>query len=158
MRSVSSALWARFSYSRPYVWVALLVTLWMGAIGVIDDVLKIKQKREGRTNRGLVERYKLAGQVTIGLALGWYIWHHPLSPQVPGVSTTLPWTTLPFLKSYIVVPVAGFSWVYVLFTTFILTGTSNAVNITDGLDGLCAGSVGDRADHVWDLRVHQRPH
>jgi phospho-N-acetylmuramoyl-pentapeptide-transferase len=53
---------------------------------------------------------------------------------LPGASTSVP-----FFKYYIVVPAAGFAWLYVVFTTFIVTGTSNAVNITDGLDGLAAG-------------------
>jgi phospho-N-acetylmuramoyl-pentapeptide-transferase len=57
-----------------------------------------------------------------------------MSPNLPGASTTLP-----FFKYYLVTPLAGFAWLYVLFTTFIMTGTSNAVNITDGLDGLAAG-------------------
>ncbi|HEX7018828.1 MAG TPA: phospho-N-acetylmuramoyl-pentapeptide-transferase [Gemmatimonadaceae bacterium] len=127
-------LWGRFSLSRPYVLVALFVTMWMGVIGLIDDYLKLRQKRAGEKNRGLVERYKLTGQVIAGLALGWYLWQHPLSPNLPGASTSLP-----FFKYYLVVPAAGFAWVYVLFTTFILTGTSNAVNITDGLDGLATG-------------------
>jgi phospho-N-acetylmuramoyl-pentapeptide-transferase len=63
-----------------------------------------------------------------------YLVYHPLSPNLPGASTTLP-----FFKYYLVTPLAGFAWLYVLFTTFIMTGTSNAVNITDGLDGLAAG-------------------
>jgi len=129
---VSACLWARFNVDHPYVLVAVLVTIWMGVIGVIDDVLKIKQKRYGQRNRGLVARYKLVGQVTIGLAVGWYLWRHPLSPDPLGVSTGLP-----FLKNYRVV--FGSAAAYLLFTTFILTGTSNAANITDGLDGLCAG-------------------
>ena len=67
-----------------------------------------------------------------GLALGWYLWHVPLSPNLPGASTTLP-----FFKYYLVF--FTLPWAYVAFTTFVLTGTSNAVNITDGLDGLAAG-------------------
>ena len=131
---VSTLLWARLSWSRPYVWLALFVTTWMGIIGFLDDTLKLKQKRLGLKNTGLVERYKLAGQVTVGLALGWDLWRFPLSP-LPGASTTLP-----FFKFVLVVPIgAAFAWLYVLFTTFVLTGTSNAVNITDGLDGLAAG-------------------
>jgi phospho-N-acetylmuramoyl-pentapeptide-transferase len=74
----------------------------------------------------------LVGQVTIGLALGTYLWLFPLSPNLPGASTTLP-----FYKYVLLVPV--FPVLYVLFTTFILTGVSNAVNLTDGLDGLAAG-------------------
>jgi phospho-N-acetylmuramoyl-pentapeptide-transferase len=131
---LSVLLWGKFSISRPYVWVAVLVTLWMGVIGLLDDYLKLKQKREGKKNQGLVEVWKLTGQVVVGVAVGLYIWKFPLSPNLPGASTSVP-----FFKYYLVVPAAGLAWLYVLFTTFILAGTSNAVNITDGLDGLCAG-------------------
>jgi phospho-N-acetylmuramoyl-pentapeptide-transferase len=129
---VSVLLWGRFSLSHPYLFIAVLVTLWMGAIGFLDDFLKMQQKKRGEKNRGLVERYKLVGQLTAGLALGFYLWHVPLSPNLPGASTTLP-----FFK-YIIV-IFTVPWLYVAFTTFILVGTSNAVNITDGLDGLAAG-------------------
>jgi phospho-N-acetylmuramoyl-pentapeptide-transferase len=131
---ISSLIWGRFSLSRPYMWIAIFVTIWMGVIGLLDDILKLRQKRAGQKNQGLIERYKLAGQLVVGLALGWFLWQHPLSANLPGASTTLP-----FFKYYLVVPIAGFAWTYVVFTTFILTGTSNAVNITDGLDGLAAG-------------------
>jgi phospho-N-acetylmuramoyl-pentapeptide-transferase len=127
---VATVLWARlFSH---YVILALVVTAWMGAIGLLDDLLKLKQKRLGLKNEGLVERYKLIGQVSIGLALGLYLAGHPLSPNLPGASTTLP-----FYKYILVVPWFGF--LYVLWVTFITTGVSNAVNLTDGLDGLAAG-------------------
>jgi len=128
----SIILWGRFSLSRPYLLVAMFVTMWMGVIGLLDDFLKLQQKKRGEKNRGLVERYKLAGQITVGVAVGWYLWQHPISPNLPGASTTLP-----FFKFVLVLFVPAF-W-YVIFTTFILTGTSNAVNITDGLDGLAAG-------------------
>ena len=129
---IPTLLWAKLD--NRYILLALLVTSWMGVIGFIDDYLKLKQKREGRKNEGLVERYKLVGQITIGLFLGWYLWQHPLS-TLPGASTTLP-----FYKYVLIVPAtAGFAFLYVLFTTFILTGTSNAVNLTDGLDGLASG-------------------
>jgi phospho-N-acetylmuramoyl-pentapeptide-transferase len=126
---VPTLLWARLS--RPYVWIALFVTAWMGGIGFLDDYLKLKQKREGRKNEGLVERYKLIGQLSIGVLLGAYLWLFPLS-ALPGASTTLP-----FYKYVLVVPV--FAWLYVPWVAFVLTGTSNAVNLTDGLDGLAAG-------------------
>ena len=125
----STILWMRFD-SR-YVWLALVVTLLMGAIGFLDDYLKLKQKREGKENQGLVERYKLAGQVTIGLALGWYIWQVPLN-SLPGASTTLP-----FYKYVLIIPTIPL--LYLPFVTFVMTGTSNAVNLTDGLDGLASG-------------------
>ena len=127
---VATLLWARvFSH---YVMIALAVTTWMGAIGFLDDMLKLRQKRLGLKNEGLVERNKLIGQVVIGLALGTYLWLQPLSPGLPGASTTLP-----FYKYLLVVPT--FPLLYILFVTFILTGVSNAVNLTDGLDGLAAG-------------------
>ncbi|MCU0616411.1 MAG: phospho-N-acetylmuramoyl-pentapeptide-transferase [Gemmatimonadaceae bacterium] len=119
-----------------YVVLAMAVTVWMGGIGFLDDYLKLKQKREGRKNEGLVERYKLAGQIIVGLALGLYLWLQPLS-ALPGASTTVP-----FFKYLLIVPVASWAaWLYVPFVTFILAGTSNAVNFTDGLDGLATGLV-----------------
>ena len=64
---VPTLLWARLD--NRYVLLALLVTAWMGAIGFLDDYLKLKQKREGKRNLGLVERNKLIGQVSIGVIL-----------------------------------------------------------------------------------------
>jgi phospho-N-acetylmuramoyl-pentapeptide-transferase len=129
---VPTLLWVRLD--NRYVLCALAVMVWMGAIGFLDDYLKFRQRREGRKNEGLVERYKLAGQVTAGLALGLYLWLQPLS-TLPGASTTLP-----FYKWMLIVPAVGWlAWLYVVFVTFILTGVSNAVNLTDGLDGLAAG-------------------
>ena len=127
---VSTVLWARiFSH---YVMLAIIVTAGMGFIGFLDDYLKLKQRRLGQKNEGLVERYKLIGQVTIGLLLGLYLWTSPLSPNLAGGSTTLP-----FYKYLLVVFVPTI--LYVPWTTFVLVGVSNAVNFTDGLDGLAAG-------------------
>ena len=129
----SVLLWARLTSH--YTVLALIVTAWMGAIGFLDDVLKLRQKRAGQKNQGLVERYKLIGQVVIGVFLGIWLWQNPLSPSLPGASTTLP-----FYKYVLVVPIAAsLEWMYVLWTTFILVGVSNSVNLTDGLDGLAAG-------------------
>jgi len=104
-----------------------------GAIGFLDDYLKLRQQRKGEKNRGLVERYKLAGRSRSG--------SHSVVPvaesdlHVTGASTTLP-----FFKYVLVVPGAAWlAWIYVPFVTFVLTGVSNAVNLTDGLDGLAAG-------------------
>ncbi len=130
-------LWGRFnSRGGQYMVIATLVTAWMGAIGFIDDYLKLRQKRLGLKNEGLVERYKLAGQVSVGVGLALYIWLVPLS-TLPGASTTLP-----FFKYVLIAPAsAAFTWLYVPWVTFVLTGASNAVNITDGLDGLATGLV-----------------
>jgi phospho-N-acetylmuramoyl-pentapeptide-transferase len=129
---VPVALWARLD--NRYVLLAVLTMLWMGGIGFLDDYLKLRQKRAGLKNEGLVERYKLAGQVTCGVGLGLWLWLSPLS-ALPGASTTVP-----FFKYLLIVPASGaVAWLYVLWVTFILTGFSNAVNLTDGLDGLATG-------------------
>ena len=130
-------VWARFNgRGGPYILIATLVTAWMGAIGFLDDYLKLKQKRLGQKNVGLVERYKLLGQVGVGVVLASYLWVFPLS-TLPGASTTLP-----FFKYVLIAPAtAWLAWLYVPWVTFVLTGASNAVNITDGLDGLATGLV-----------------
>ncbi len=122
---VPTLLWAPLT--NRYVWVAVLATLWMGGIGFLDDYLKFIQGK----SRGLVARYKLVGQVTFGLVLGGVLLWQPLAPNLPANATTLP-----FFKYVLVV-----LWppVYIAFVTFVVTGTSNAVNLTDGLDGLAAG-------------------
>jgi phospho-N-acetylmuramoyl-pentapeptide-transferase len=122
---VPTLLWAPLD--NEYVLVALVATLWMGAIGFVDDYLKIVQGKP----RGLVARYKLIGQVTFGVVLASYLLLRPLTDVIPASATTVP-----FFKYVIVVfsPV-----IYVAFVTLVLTGTSNAVNLTDGLDGLAIG-------------------
>jgi len=131
---IPTLLWAKLS--NIYVLLAMVVMLWMGFIGFTDDYLKLKQRQMGKKNTGLIEGYKLIGQITIGFALGWYIWKYPLS-TLPGASTTMP-----FYKYILIEPASvTLGWLYVLFVTFVLTGTSNAVNITDGLDGLAPGLV-----------------
>jgi phospho-N-acetylmuramoyl-pentapeptide-transferase len=124
---VPTLLWAQLD--NRFVLVALLSLLWMGAIGFLDDYLKIVQGK----SRGLVARWKLAGQVGFGILLGVLLLLRPVvSPDVlPSTATTLP-----FFK-YLVVNFAPL--IYVLFVTVVITGSSNAVNLTDGLDGLATG-------------------
>lgn len=129
---IPTLLWAR--PTNRYVWVGVFAMLWMGVIGFLDDLLKLRQKRAGHVNRGLVEGQKLFGQIALGVAIGWYVWHHPLS-TLPGASTTLP-----FYKYILIVPAsATLAWLYVAFVTVVFVGATNAVNITDGADGLAAG-------------------
>jgi len=129
---IPTILWAKLD--NRYVLIAMFVMLWMGLIGFSDDYMKLKQKQAGQKNTGLVEVWKLTWQISIGFVLGYVLWKFPLS-TLPGASTTLP-----FYKYILIVPAsATMAWLYVLFVTFVLTGTSNAVNITDGLDGLAAG-------------------
>lgn len=124
---IPTLLWA--PVTNRFVVVAMLATLWTGAIGFVDDWLKIVSGK----SRGLVAKWKLVGQCTFGLVLGLYLLYYPVvSPNIVAASAT----TVPFLK-YTVVHFAP--WLYVAFVTFVVTGASNSVNMTDGLDGLAAG-------------------
>jgi phospho-N-acetylmuramoyl-pentapeptide-transferase len=124
---IPTLLWAPLN--NRFVIVAILATLWTGAIGFLDDYLKIV---EGKS-RGLVAKWKLAGQCIFGLALGLYLVNFPVVPPDIIRSTA---TTVPFFKYTLLIMAP---WFYVAFVTFVVTGSSNAVNMTDGLDGLAAG-------------------
>jgi phospho-N-acetylmuramoyl-pentapeptide-transferase len=125
---VSTLLWSQLT--NRFVVFAMLAMLWMGGIGFLDDYLKIV---EGKS-RGLVAKWKLVGQVSFGILLGTLLLYFPVVPPdtIPAAATTVP-----FFKFVIVLFAAA--WVYVGFVTLVITGTSNAVNLTDGLDGLAAG-------------------
>ncbi len=123
---VPTLLWARLD--NRFVIIALFAIVWMGAIGFVDDYLKVVQRQP----RGLIAKYKLAGQVAFGLVLGAILIRWPWQGTVLPATAT----TLPFLK-YVYVVLA---WpLYVGFVTFVVTASSNAVNLTDGLDGLATG-------------------
>ncbi len=117
-------LWARLD--NVYVWIAFGVTAWMGAIGFMDDYLKIVRHQ----SRGLIARYKLVWQFVLGLALGGFLLLRPLSAY--GASQTM----LPFFKdlSIVVVPL-----LFPLFVAIVVAGSANTVNLADGLDGLATG-------------------
>jgi len=110
-----------------YIILMVVGTLWLGAVGFLDDYLKVVKKYPN----GLIARYKLLGQVLIGLLVGSVIY---FSPQFEGINTV---TTVPFLKDVNF----DFSFLYIPVVVFIITATSNAVNLTDGLDGLAIGVI-----------------
>jgi len=110
-----------------YIILIIAGTLWLGAVGFLDDYLKVVKKLPN----GLIARYKLLGQIFIGLVVGSVIY---FSPQFEGISTL---TTVPFLKDVNF----DFSFLYIPVVVFIITATSNAVNLTDGLDGLAIGII-----------------
>lgn len=110
--------------SNDFVWLAILVTVAFGAIGFTDDWQKLRRKQ----SLGFTGRQKLFWQFLIAtVAGGWLFWRG-------GFDATL---TIPFFKD--VRPDLG--WLYVPFATIVIVGTSNAVNLTDGLDGLAIGPV-----------------
>lgn len=110
--------------TNPFIWLAIWVTLGFAAIGFVDDRSKL---RRGQA-RGLTAREKMAAQIGVALAAALALY------AVPHTSTEL---HLPFFKD--VHPDLG--WLYVPFAVLVLVGASNAVNLTDGLDGLAIGPV-----------------
>ncbi len=117
---VPTLLWA--DLTNVYIWIAMLSTAGFGAIGFADDYLMITR----RNHHGLIPRYKMGGQILVGLLVGLAVMvlaHYNL------YSTRL---IFPFFKWLI--PDLG--WMYVPFAVLVLVGVSNAVNLTDGLDGL----------------------
>jgi phospho-N-acetylmuramoyl-pentapeptide-transferase len=123
--TVTTLLWA--DLQNRFVWVVLLVTLGFGAVGWVDDYRKVVH----RNPKGLSAKAKFFWQSVIGLAAAFYI----------AYSTNLPQQTqliVPFFKT-VALPlgVAGF----IVLTYFVIVGTSNAVNLTDGLDGLATMPV-----------------
>jgi phospho-N-acetylmuramoyl-pentapeptide-transferase len=108
-----------------YVWIVMLVTAAFGGIGFADDYLKVRNRR----NLGLTARAKFLLQVLAGTALGVAL---VLLPQAHGFELTFP-----FIKRLVL----NLGWFYIPFVAFILVGSSNAVNLTDGLDGLAIGAT-----------------
>ena len=117
---VPTLLWA--DLRNVYVWIAVITTLAFGGIGFADDYLKIVR----RSHHGLLPRYKMGFQLLVGLAVGVVL----LVLTREGLYNTR--LVFPFFKRLI--PDLGAA--YVLFGAFVLTAESNAVNLTDGLDGL----------------------
>ena len=136
-----------------YILLLIISAIWMGSIGFIDDFLKIKKKNK----EGLRGKFKIIGQVALGLLVGGTMVSHPdivvrefnsndisLYSDIKSSATTIPffknnefqysWLLPDFLYEY--------AWVvYVSMVTFIVTAVSNGVNITDGIDGLAAGTT-----------------
>lgn len=109
----------------PYVLMALLALVWMGLVGLLDDYLKDVRKSPG----GLIARYKLAGQVSLGLIIGGWLYFWPANPEIRS-SIAIPFMANSSLDLGIF---------YIPMVIFVITGFSNAVNLTDGLDGLATG-------------------
>ncbi|MEM9996830.1 MAG: phospho-N-acetylmuramoyl-pentapeptide-transferase [Bacteroidota bacterium] len=121
-----------------YVQLALFGTGWMGALGFADDYIKTIKKNKD----GLSEKAKLVGQITFGVVLGTTLYFHPDTAEFGSV-TSLPFVANGLIDYDFLSPLIGIDvgWaIYIVVVTFILTGVSNAVNLTDGIDGLAAGT------------------
>lgn len=122
---VSTLLWARLD--NRFIRLIILATLWLGGLGIIDDWLKLTRAKA----KGLTPGYKLLGQMILALFICAYLWQYPSNPEYAGQ------VMVPYLKSTFV----NLGCWYIPFVILIILGSSNAVNLTDGLDGLAIGSI-----------------
>ncbi|MBL8758723.1 MAG: phospho-N-acetylmuramoyl-pentapeptide-transferase [Phycisphaerae bacterium] len=130
--------------SNRYVIMALIVTLWLAALGGIDDWLKLTAaSRPGGSRQGLYAWEKLVFQLGLGLLIGYFTFRQGSTEAALDLPHVL---NLPFQKTYesgIGTVVDGLwylpQWLFVLIALLMVTGMSNAVNITDGMDGLATG-------------------
>ncbi len=111
-----------------YLWVVLIPTLLLGGLGFIDDYHKITRK----SSKGITSRQKFIGQILVAAAVGVFLIHYPTTEAA---ARSL---EIPFLKTAIV---DNLGWLAVVFFVLVIVGSSNAVNLTDGLDGLAAGCI-----------------
>jgi len=116
-------LWA--DLTNRFIQLILITTVWLGAMGLTDDLLKLKK------GKGMGGKYKLLGQFVLGLIVGLSL---ILNPVKEGYATKI---SLLFLKNYFL----DFGLFYIPFLVFVIVGSSNAVNLADGLDGLAIGMV-----------------
>jgi phospho-N-acetylmuramoyl-pentapeptide-transferase len=128
---IPTLLWANLG--NMYVVLVLVVTAALGAVGFLDDYLKVVKRKP----KGLIGRYKIVGQVLVGLMLGGVIYFFPqwIDPDLWKLNS---YTTVPFFKNQ----EFDFGRLYIPMVVFMIVYTSNAVNLTDGLDGLAIGIVG----------------
>jgi phospho-N-acetylmuramoyl-pentapeptide-transferase len=121
----SSLLWARWDVR--FTIIIFIVTIGLGLIGFLDDYLKLVKQQP----QGLVAKYKLAGQVLLSGGVAIYLYLNPINPDCGNC------LLIPFTKGLTV----DLGWWYVPFVMLVIVGASNAVNLTDGLDGLAIGCV-----------------
>ena len=164
---VPTLLWAKLD--NIYILLMLISTLWMGAIGFLDDYIKVFKKDK----KGLRGIFKVIGQIVLGIIVGSTLYFHPevtIKEKLPVVETAS-WeaveeapaatygdavksskTTLPFLKDnefdyeiftrWLGPTGSNWTWlVYIFAVIFIITAVSNGANLTDGLDGLATGTT-----------------
>jgi phospho-N-acetylmuramoyl-pentapeptide-transferase len=123
---VTTLLWSNLTNG--YVWMAVFVTLGFGAVGFADDYLKVRRRK----NLGLTARAKFALLIVVATSAGL------LLTNLPALQPFSPTLAFPFFKNLVV----DLGPLYVPFVVFVLVGASNAVNLTDGLDGLAIGAAG----------------
>lgn len=142
-----------------YIGLLILTTLWMGAIGFLDDYIKVFKKDK----EGLKGRFKVIGQVGLGLVVGAVLYFHPsvtvretpmtmvVESEISNFDIKSTATTIPFFKnnefdygqllSWMGDGYENYAWlIFIPIVIFIVTAVSNGANLTDGIDGLAAGT------------------
>ena len=121
---ISTLLWARLDNA--FIYLVLITTVYLGLVGFLDDYKKLKKSKNG----GLGGKYKLLAQGAIGLFIGYYLM--TFFPNLGFSNVSIPFFKDMFIK---------LGLLYIPFAMIVIMGSSNAVNLTDGLDGLAIGSV-----------------
>lgn len=117
---LATVMWA--DLNNKYVLLSILSTVWLCAVGFVDDYIKLSLKR----SKGLTAKSKFIGQIILGVLIGVFIYFDPQIQENLEV---------PFFKNLVI----NIGILYVFFTALVIVGSSNAVNLTDGLDGLAIG-------------------
>ena len=118
----STLLWTNLR--NRYVWVAVLTTAGFALIGAVDDVVKLRRRK------GISARAKMGWQILLTLAVLQIVYWQPITNWAPTLA-------IPFLKGWLV----NLGWAWIPFAMLVVIGAANAVNLTDGLDGLAVGPV-----------------
>jgi phospho-N-acetylmuramoyl-pentapeptide-transferase len=121
---ISVLLWG--DLKNMYIWVMLLSLVGFGAIGLLDDYLKVVR----RNHKGLRPWYKFGSQLLLAFLIGLFLYMNPKDPYTDVLS-------IPFFKKWLF----DLGWFYIPFSVLVIVGSSNAVNLTDGIDGLAIGLV-----------------
>jgi phospho-N-acetylmuramoyl-pentapeptide-transferase len=122
--TISILIWGNFK--NVYIWIVMFSLLGFGAIGLLDDYLKAVKKNP----KGLKVCYKFGAQMLVAFAIGIFLYTNPHDPY----NTVL---SIPFFKKWLF----DIGFFYIPFSVFVIIGSSNAVNLTDGIDGLAIGLV-----------------
>ncbi|MGC2062642.1 MAG: phospho-N-acetylmuramoyl-pentapeptide-transferase [Thermodesulfovibrionales bacterium] len=110
-----------------YVWIMIFALIAFGTVGFLDDYLKVIRKNP----KGLRSWYKFGAQICIAVVIGAILYFNPKDPYNDILS-------IPFFKKWLI----DLGWFYIPFSVLVIVGSSNAVNLTDGIDGLATGLVG----------------
>ncbi len=131
--SMLASLFLWMDLTHPFTWILLATTVVLGTLGAVDDFLKLK----GKNSKGLSGKKKFICQTLFAVFLAFYL----LGPYATQYGSHMSWLYIPFVKGPVIYFHGVLVILLVLFWICVINGTSNAVNLTDGLDGLAAGNL-----------------